>query len=92
MHQEVSLKVNPFYHRGDLQTRRNFLEVAMKTSTKQTKTSSDLDAEILEKFGRLTVQQQLAVLEMAIRFKGATPPDIEIATAFVDGLLPGGAA
>lgn len=92
MHQEVSLKVNPFYHRGDLQTSKNFLEVAVKTSTKKTKTSFDLDAEILEKFGRLTVQQQLAVLEMAVKLKGASPPDIEIAMTFVDGFLPGGAA
>lgn len=52
----------------------------------------DLDAVILEKFGRLTARQQMEVLAMAVKLACATPPEIEIAAAFVNGLLPGGAA
>lgn len=52
----------------------------------------NLDAVILEKFGRLTPRQQMEVLVMAVKLACATPPEIEIAAAFVNGLLPGGAA
>lgn len=51
----------------------------------------DLDAVILEKFGRLTARQQMEVQAMAVKLACATPPEIEIAAAFVNGLLPGGA-
>ena len=52
----------------------------------------DLDAVILEKFGHLTAQQQMEVLAMVVKLACATPPEIEITAAFVNGLLPGGAA
>ena len=63
MNQEVSLKVNPFYHRGDLQTREN-LEVFMNSSTKTA--SAELEKAILTRFAELTEEEKITVLVTAM--------------------------